>query len=137
MKMIGHQDKLVKEIGFSSVREKDFEEQTRPWFSSEKRTALPCLRCDEVGLRVVGRVLSRRFQNLPSAAKAAAFVAVFPARLKSCPFKTMFNAPAGCGEEPYQSLSCSLTRPSIHPGMRRVQGRHRASSVPDVSRSRR
>src|SRR4051812_31791391 len=70
MKMIRHQHKVVKQICFSPVRDKDLEEKPCPRFRSEQMAAFPCLRCNEVGLTVSCRVLAQRFQKYSSAAKA-------------------------------------------------------------------
>jgi len=70
MEVIGHEDEFVEEIGLASISEKSFEEETSPWLHLEERAALPRLRGDKVRLRVVGGVLARGFQNLPSGAKA-------------------------------------------------------------------
>jgi hypothetical protein len=73
MKMIGHQDKFVKEIRISAMAEKHFEKQASPRLRVEERPTFPRVRGDEVDLRVVGCVFASRLQNRPSAAKAAAF----------------------------------------------------------------
>jgi len=73
MEVIGHEDKLVEQISFGLVGEKSFEEQASPGLRLENGSALPRLGGDEVGLRVVGGVLARGFQNLPSGAKARFF----------------------------------------------------------------
>jgi hypothetical protein len=68
--MVGHQDEFVEEAGLASIGEKGLEEEASPGFGSEEGAALPGLRGDKVGLRVVGGVLACGFQNLPSGAKA-------------------------------------------------------------------
>ncbi len=78
MEMIRHKNKFVKEIRVISVGEQILEEQPRPRFCSEQGAAFPRLRGDEIGLRVVGCVLARGFQDLPSAVKAA--VSIWPLR---------------------------------------------------------
>ena len=70
MKMIGHQDKFVKEIRISAMAEKHFEKQASPRLRVEERPTFPRVRGDEVRLRVVGCMLACGFQNLPSGAKA-------------------------------------------------------------------
>jgi hypothetical protein len=77
VKVVRHEDEFVKLVGFASVSEERFEEEARPGLGAEKRAALPSLRRDEVGLRVVGGVLACEFQNLPSGAKALVFPDLF------------------------------------------------------------
>ena len=73
------------------MRQKSFEKQPRPRFVQKERPPFPRIGRDEVGLRVVGYVVARGLQSLPSAAKAAAFFQSLAARLKSCPFKATSN----------------------------------------------
>ena len=89
MEMIGHKNKLMKKIAIGPVSEPILEKKPRPPLGLKQCTTFPSLRSHEVGLRVVGRVFARGFQNPPSAAKAAISTAALPARLKPCPFKAL------------------------------------------------
>jgi hypothetical protein len=77
VEMVGHQNKFVEEIGFASIGKQSFEEETGPGFGLKDGPALPCLRGDKVGLRVVGGVLACGFQNFPQGLKPLFCLALF------------------------------------------------------------
>lgn len=58
VKMVGHEDEFVEQIGLASVGEEGFEKKAGPGLGLENGATLPGLRCDEVGLRVVRSVLA-------------------------------------------------------------------------------
>ena len=88
MKVIGHQDEFVEEIGFALIREQRFEEQSSPGLGAKECAALPGFGRDEVGLSVVGGVLACGFQNLPSGAEAP-FTPILCGTAKAVPFQNV------------------------------------------------
>ena len=68
MKVIRHQNELVQKVRIP-VRQKILKEQRCPGLRTEKRARFPRLCRNEVRLRVVGCMLSRRYQNIPQGLK--------------------------------------------------------------------
>ena len=153
MEVIRHQNELMQKIRFA-MRKKVLEKQPRPRLCTKQRARLPRLRCNEVRLRVVRCVLSRRFQNLPSAAKAAFRSAGLAARLKSCPFKS--DRPSTVFAATYrlrfsrisrsnsfllvntaEQASCACARTQNHVKLLALKGSHNLVRNHDLPRRRR
>jgi hypothetical protein len=77
MEMIRHEDEFVQKIRVALIGEQRFEKQARPGLGAKQSAAFPRFGRDEVGLSVVGGVLARGFQNLPSGAKALCLACLY------------------------------------------------------------
>src|SRR5581483_6647595 len=97
MEMVWHNDEFMEEVSTPAIMVESLNQQLRPAFITKQRTSSPSLGGNEVGLLVMGGMLSRGSQRRTSGAKAP-LLRSRTARLKARPFKhpsLPYSAPEG------------------------------------------
>src|SRR5581483_7419295 len=115
MEMVWHNDEFMEEVSTPAIMVESLNQQLRPAFITKQRTSSPSLGGNEVGLLVMGGMLSRGSQRRTSGAKAPLFRSR-TARLKARPFKhpsLPYSAPEGA---PFQNIPTSALRAQLKPG---------------------
>src|SRR5581483_4008397 len=109
MEMVWHNDEFMEEVSTPAIMVESLNQQLRPAFITKQRTSSPSLGGNEVGLLVMGGMLSRGSQRRTSGAKAPLFRSR-TARLKARPFKhpsLPYSAPEGA---PFQTSFAPVRR---------------------------
>src|SRR5581483_5356452 len=99
MDVVGHYDKLMKQISGTAVVVESINEKACPRFSSKKGAPAPSFGGDHVCLSVIGRMFSFGSHRQPSGAKAPFF------------FMRLCGAPEGAPLQPSGALRWLPARP--------------------------